>query len=804
MQISFSGAAARRGIRLGAQASAVAALGFAALFVVLALPHSRPGSGNSSPRVWAAAPVATPIAEKSRARFPIKHIIFIVKENRSFDNLFGTFPGADGSSQGELSTGRIIPLAHTPDRLLLDIGHAGAAASLAVNYGRMNQFNLLPGAVQDGHDVADSQYRQSDIPNYWRYAHRFALDDHFFSTIMGPSFPNHLVTVGATSANTVDNPRGQIVHAWGCDGGSQSVVDGINPNGTTFLTRPCFNFQTLPDELQRAHISWKYYAPAQYASGYVWSALDAIRHIRYGPLWKTNVQPPPTFLTDVASGHLAHVTWIVTNGQQSDHPPAAICVGENWTVSIVNAVMRSSYWNDTAIFLTWDDFGGFYDHVAPPRQDLISLGPRVATIVISPYARPHLVDHSQLDFDSLLKFVEDDYGLSPLTNRDRVAGSITSSFDFQQPPLAPLILQQRSCPKSDYAAYRPIEGTVIRTSSSHGLHTILVRIGGNTILTILLGPSYIVNDAQNGRLTFDQISVGDTIKSSATPDPQRALVYTAFTVRDNSVLPLKNAGAILTSVAPDLSYGNVTIGKENALVNLPPRVKVFHRDGTPGSRNDLVGNQQIRISGLLDTQSETVIHVDNITVLTEPTVKTKVNVRHSTVSPGSTQTVDILGSPHTKMLVSVKYASGTTFHSSVVTDVAGRATYSFTVPAGVNTFTSTRATVTVSAGRLVTSAAFSVKRSTLEVYVKSSVVKAGSTQTILLLGPRRASVNLQLLYPDGTFGMRSVRLDVKGTGGYSLKVPALHGHPRSNVAIVQALTTVHSLPVVAVTHFLYA
>jgi phospholipase C len=795
------GAAARRGRRLGAQASAAAALGFAALFAVLTFSHVDSIPGSSTPGILAAAPVSTPTGEKSRTRYPIKHIIFIIKENRSFDNLFGTYPGADGTKRAELSTGQIITLAHTPDRMLLDVGHAGAAASLAINYGRMNQFNLLPGAQQDGKDVADSQYRQSDIPNYWRYAQTFALDDHFFSTIIGPSFPNHLVTVGATSANTVDNPRGQIVHAWGCDGGPRSVVDGINPNGTTFLTRPCFNFQTLPDELERAGISWKYYAPTQYASGYVWSALDAVRHIRYGPLWKTNVQPTPTFFSDLSTGHLPHVSWIVTNAFQSDHPPAAICIGESWSVNVINAVMRSKYWKDTAIFLTWDDFGGFYDHVAPPRQDLISFGPRVPTLVISPYARPHFVDHSVLDFDSLLKFVEDDYGLSPLTNRDRNAASITSSFDFNQTPLAPLTLQPRNCPKNDYAAYSPIEGTVIRTHSSHGLHTILIRIGGNTILTVLLGPSYVINDAGNGRLVFSQIQVGDRIRTSATPDPQRALVYTAFSVRDKSVSPLKNANAILTTVAPDLSYGNLTIGKENALVNFPASVKVFRLDGTRGTRNDLVGNQQIRISGLLDTQSESMIHVDSITILTGPTVKTKVALRHSTVALGSTQTVLISASPRTTFAVSVRYASGASSRGAVVTDGAGRATYSFIVPAGVNSPTSNLATVSVSLGRLVTSARFSVARATLEVYARSSTVKRGGSQTIYVLGPRSASVDLQLLWPDGTFTRQSVRLDQHGHGISSVKVPAPRGHPRSTTVTVQALTTVHSAPVVAVTHF---
>jgi phospholipase C len=768
-----------------------AAVAFTALFVFLNFPRSSFG----------AVPVATPVVETAHSRYPIKHIIFIVKENRSFDNLFGAFPGADGTTQAQISTGRIIKLGHTPDRLLLDVGHAGAAASLAVNYGRMNRFNLLPGALQNGHDVADSQYQQSDIPNYWRYASIFTLDDHFFSTIMGPSFPNHLITVGASSANTVDNPRGQFLHAWGCDGGPHSVVDGINPNGTTFLTRPCFNFQTLPDELQRAHISWKYFAPPAFGSGYVWSALDAIKHIRYGPLWKTNVQPPGTFLKDLATGHLPHVSWLVTSSQLSDHPPAAICVGESWSVRVINAVMRSRYWKDSAIFVTWDDFGGFYDHVAPPRQDLISLGPRVPTIVISPYARSHFVDHTQLDFDSLLKFVEDDYGLPPLTARDRNAGSILSSFDFQQAPRPPLTLQPRICPKADYIAARPLVGSVIKVHTANGLHTILIRIGGNTILTILLGPSYTLQDSKTDRLTFDQISVGDTITTSATPDPQRALVYTTFTVRDNSVVPLKNAPAILTSVASDLSYGNVTIGKENSLVDLEPSVKVFRLDGTAGSRNDLVGNQEIRISGLLDTKTMTVIKVTGITVVTGPLVKLKVSVAHTTVSAGSKQAISITASARSKVSLLIQYAGGKLVRASIATDSHGHASYAFTVPSGVNSFSSSEATISVTAGTAVSRAHFSVKRAALEVFAEHDVVKPGGTQNILLLGPRNATVDLQVLWTDGTFTRHSLRLDSQGHGSYSVKVPTPKGHPSSSTVTVQALTSLSSGPVIAVTHF---
>ena len=185
---------------------------------VLSQPE-RPGRSAPAYAIAASTPPPPQNASTAPTTHPIKHVVIIDRENHSFDNFFGTFPGANGSSTARVSNGKMVKLLHTPDHTLLDISHSGGAAGFAVNNGKMNQFNLLPGAMQNGKDIADSQYRQKDIPNYWKYASTFALDDAFFSTIMGPNFPNHLVTIAASSANTVDNPTGQTFHAWGCDGG---------------------------------------------------------------------------------------------------------------------------------------------------------------------------------------------------------------------------------------------------------------------------------------------------------------------------------------------------------------------------------------------------------------------------------------------------------------------------------------------------------------------------------------------------------------------------------------------------------
>ncbi len=194
-----------------------------------------------------------------RARCPIKHIVFIIKENHSYDNMFARFPGADGTKYAYAGTKR-VPLRVTPDHIPYDIAHGGGAAQTAVNRGRMNQFYLLNGAIQFGRDYADSAYTQKEIPNYWKYAKTYTLADHFFATIMGPSFPNHLITIAGQSGYSVDNPHGQSVRSWGCDAGPNALVTTIAPNGTTTHVKPCYNFATLGDEADRAHVPWRYYA----------------------------------------------------------------------------------------------------------------------------------------------------------------------------------------------------------------------------------------------------------------------------------------------------------------------------------------------------------------------------------------------------------------------------------------------------------------------------------------------------------------------------------------------------------------
>jgi phospholipase C len=266
-----------------------------------------------------------------------------------------------------------------------------------------------------------------------------------FSSLTGPSFPNHLYTVGAQSGGAINNPANSG-GKWGCDSDDGSLVQVMGADGTITHQYPCFDFDTLIDRLEAAGLTWKYYAPNEGQSGYIWSALDAIAHIRLGDLWQQHVVPPSRFITDANNGGLSNVSWLVVGSGNSEHPPASSCVGENWTVRQLNAVMHGPQWNSTAVFVTWDDFGGFYDHVPPPAVDNFGFGPRVPLIIVSPFAKPGFISHTVYEFSSLLRFVENRWNLDPLTDRDNLANDLSDSFAFDQDPLGPLILGQRTCP----------------------------------------------------------------------------------------------------------------------------------------------------------------------------------------------------------------------------------------------------------------------------------------------------------------------------------------------------------------------
>jgi phospholipase C len=407
------------------------------------------GAADANPGVDA-APDAPPPAT------PIKHVVVVVKENHTFDNYFGAFPGADGVAQIQTSTGVITP-PRAPDRTPRDLCHQHNCALTDYAGGAMNGWDLVAGA-SDGDNLVYAQYAEADIPNYWQYARHFALADRFFANMLGPSFPGHTFVLAAQAGWAIGNPNLQPLKPyWGCDQDPTTLV--TVENHTTNMEEqvfPCFDIPSLPDVLP-AGVDWKFYGTDFYVLSEIWSMFDAIKSIRMGPGW-SHVVDAATFDDDVDSGTLPAVTWLVDQDFDDEHPAiGSVCSGENWTVGHLNHLMNSPLWKDTAILFTMDDFGGWYDHVAPPRQYGIDparpygLGFRLPLIIISPYAKPGSVFHEVSEQASIPRFIERVFGAPALSSldpaaQDGQANDLFGAFDFTQAPLPPLPLQMRTCP----------------------------------------------------------------------------------------------------------------------------------------------------------------------------------------------------------------------------------------------------------------------------------------------------------------------------------------------------------------------
>lgn len=449
----------------------------------------------------------------------IQHVVFIVKENRSFDSYFGTFPGADGATTAVLSTGQIVPMGHLPDQTPYDITHTWIDAVTSIDGGKMDQFDLLGDRLNNGVYMGLHQFTQADIPNYFALASKYVLADRMFSSIHSNSLPNHLYTVAGTSNGVIDIPyrrSGGLLLGWGCDDPDDTYVSVMDDADDLWDNFPCFDFPTLADSLQTAGISWKYYAPVSGQRGYQFNALNAINHIRNTSLWNTNVVSSTQFISDALKGNLPAMSWLVA-GPESEHPPNSSCRGENWTIAQINAIMQGPEWNSTVIFLTWDDFGGFYDHVPPPYADKYGLGERVPLIIISPYAKPSYVSHTTYEMSSILKFVEERFGLPALTERDANANDTLDSFDFTQAPLSPLVLPQRKC--SVTAASSVPFGPQAVGTSSPAYPLVITNDGPNTMA---LGTLAVTGDFTASTSCPSKLAVGGLCKINITFSPKAA------------------------------------------------------------------------------------------------------------------------------------------------------------------------------------------------------------------------------------------------------------------------------------------
>jgi phospholipase C len=372
---------------------------------------------------------------------PIQHIVIIMQENRSFDNLFNGYPGAD-TAQAGMNGSTLTPLQPITLNDGRDLNHSHGGWWKDWDHGKLDGFANPDSKYPD---LPYSYIEKSDTVPYWQLAASYTLGDRTFQSNTGPSFVAHQYMIAGQSGNVSGNPNG----TWGCDAAPGTVAPLIGPNGTELPgVFPCFDYPTMADLLDAKGISWRYYAPGMDDNFFIISAFQAIRHIRYGTDWKANVISPQTqVLTDIAQGELAAVTWVVPDFAHSDHPGSGSNEGPDWVASVVNAIGKSPFWNSTAIFITWDDWGGWYDHVNPPQVDDMGLGFRVPLLVVSPYARHGYISHVTHESSGFLTYIEQNFGLPNLGARDVLADGYSDCFDYTQPPQAFVKLHTKHSPE---------------------------------------------------------------------------------------------------------------------------------------------------------------------------------------------------------------------------------------------------------------------------------------------------------------------------------------------------------------------
>jgi phospholipase C len=388
-------------------------------------------------------------AQAASPRDVIQHVVLVIQENRSFDNLFNGFPGADTVRSGRRHDDSVVALHPVSLNAPVDVDHARQTFLNSYNHGRMNGFDTI-GTLprQRNGDFPYAYVPQSETTTYWELAREFTLADHTFASVGGPSFPAHQYLIAGTAGRAIDNPNrtANRVFWWGCDSLPDVRVHQIGsdggPDGPSVF--PCFDYRTLADVMDESRVSWRSYAPTANDLGSIWSAFDAIHHIRYGPDWTEKVVTPQTrVLTDISAGALPSMSWVTPDFRSSDHETYGIGgrrqadatdLGPQWVATVVNAIGRSAYWKNTVVIVVWDDWGGWYDHVRPPQLDAMGLGFRVPMLVISPYAKHGYVSHRQHEFGSILKFAEEVFALPSLGTTDARADDLSDCFDFTQPP----------------------------------------------------------------------------------------------------------------------------------------------------------------------------------------------------------------------------------------------------------------------------------------------------------------------------------------------------------------------------------
>jgi phospholipase C len=378
----------------------------------------------------------------------IQHVVIIFQENRTPDNLFQGLANADIASTGKNSEGETINLTPMAMAVNYDLAHSHGAFRSMYDHGKMDGADLVTITCESNDPPCPPDNPQfgyvnpSEVAPYMQMAQQYTFGDRMFQTNQGPSFPAHQFIIAGTSAPSAtsdlyasENPAepNRLDFPVGCTAPPDVYVRLIDPSGDESQTMyPCFEHPTLMDLLDAKKVSWKYYTPS---AGSIWTGPNAIQHIRDGAGWKNVIMNPRQVLTDVSNGQLASVSWVIPAAAYSDHAGSTDGSGPSWVASIVNAIGNSQYWSKTAILITWDDWGGWYDHVAPEIFNSYEYGFRVPLIVVSPYAKPAYVSHVKHDFGSLLKFIETNWGMSPVGYADERADDLSDCFNFNQTPI---------------------------------------------------------------------------------------------------------------------------------------------------------------------------------------------------------------------------------------------------------------------------------------------------------------------------------------------------------------------------------
>jgi phospholipase C len=420
-----------------------------------------------------------PIANLQRGEAPIQrstqskiqHIVIIIQENRSFNNLFYGYPGAKTASYGYNSSGQKIELQPVTIATTWDLQH-NAQGYMASCHGkgkgkipgtdcRMNGFDNEKWYCGSGSEPKCpnksppySYVPQKQTAPYFSMAQQYVLADRMYASDFDiSSFISHqYIIAGVNPDETFDYPDG----GWGCAGAPGDRIGVLGPDRNIKGSKgvfPCWNPTTLGDELDKAGLPWSFYAVSLNDKGSgsgklcgsdpdtngersaIWSAYQAIKHICYGKDWNADVKSPPQrFLSDVKGGNLAAVTWVTPTYANSDHGGNGSDTGPSWVSSLVNAVGESQFWSSSAIFIFWDDPGGWYDPEPPAYIDNDGLGYRLPLLIISPYARKGYVSHTHYEHGSILKFVEETFGMPALAKSDKRATAPADAFDFNQSP----------------------------------------------------------------------------------------------------------------------------------------------------------------------------------------------------------------------------------------------------------------------------------------------------------------------------------------------------------------------------------